>query len=155
MQSVKTACNKFKREEVPMSKERTAFDPSGIIVFNRDVTTEDFKMIPESFEGDIIVHGDCNLYSEELNETYDLNQNASLWCMGAIYAKHIKINGSIFSEKEIHCDDLIVSEDVACNDEVDCRQLKVIGSFFCKGFLYASKSISVLGHFECMHDTNC
>lgn len=61
-----------------MNKERTAFDPSGIIVFNRDVTIEDFGNIPKSFNGDIIVHGDCNLYSKEKDEVYDLNLNASL-----------------------------------------------------------------------------
>lgn len=138
-----------------MDKERTAFDPGEIIVFNRDVTIEDFGIIPKSFHGDIVVNGDCNLYSEELDEVYDLNLNASLWCMGAVICNHIKINGDLFSEKEIHCDDLIVSGDIVCNDEVDCGPLQVIGDFFCEGYFFAAEGISVLGHFECMHDTNC
>ncbi len=138
-----------------MNKERTTFDPSGIIVFNRDVTIEDFGMIPKSFHGDIVVNGDCNLYSEEKNENYNLMLNASLWCMGVIYGNDIKVNGDIFSEKEIHCNKLIVSGNISCNNEVDCSQLDVIGDFFCVGYLYASKSIRVLGHLECMHDTEC
>ena len=111
---------------------------------------EELKMIPEDFEGDIVILGDLSGHSIQVN--------GNLWVMGKIFTHKIIVNGSLYCYDRVEANYITVKEDLIIFDtyldyshcvpgawpSITAKHLIVGGNVECSGTLDAS-DVSVEG----------
>lgn len=123
---------------------------NGIIVFDRDFTVKDLKAIPKDFCGDIVVHGDIELFVAETEEYAPLITKCCVWCEGDVYCNNIICESSIYVKGVIHAVDIVCAEDIDCTGEMDFGNLECLGDVFCGGYFYSDTGrLIIKGTLEC------
>lgn len=89
--------------------EQKVVNQRPIVVFNHDITEKDLRIIPDNFDGDIIVHG-------FIESTEKISIAGNLWVYGGII-----------------CCEVEVEKDLVCEGTITCHILDVKGNFLCKG----------------------
>lgn len=102
----------------------------GVIVFERDVTSEDLSSIP--FDWDVVVHGNvylvsnvtikCNLFVTGNIEAY--KDEAELYSLS--------VEGTLFCEGHIDCGEVVIAGDLVCGKSVKCYEINILGELICK-----------------------
>lgn len=130
-----------------MNKEQKAINRNAVVVFNKDVSAEELmKMIPDDFEGDIVIHG-------ELIGNKDISISGNIFCE-TFKGQHICCvkYGDFICESDIDSMDIEVNGSFVCGGDIDSGSIKVNENFICEGNNVTSGSIQVEGKMSCKGD---
>lgn len=108
-----------------MNKERKVIEPNAIVVFDRDVVTNELNQLFKIFDGDIVINGDLIFDGESLDIECD-----NLYVKGEIAISNyvhtnICLDANLYVENSIDCTDIDVNGCVCCMGSIDSYNINV------------------------------
>lgn len=146
-----------------MNKERKVIEPNAIIIFDRDVNSNELVKLPADFQGDIVINGmlvfdeklitiKCdNLYADRVDSDISkISIIGNLYTKGDIDVYGIEVNGSMYCEGDFNSTDVVITEDFAVKGKVTANNFDIYvgGDFTCEGSIEDVDSLKVLGKFK-------
>ena len=141
-----------------MDKERKTIGLDSTIIFKRNVKSSELTaIIPQNFQGDIIINGNLDIKEDlciRCNNLYAVNvisECASIYVEGNLYSiedlwcDNLKVNGSFYCEGKVDSMDILVSQDfIAKSLETNGFEVTIGGDFICDN-VESMESITVYG----------
>ena len=134
-----------------MKQATKGIQPNSIIVFNRDFTEEDLKMIPKDFCGDIVVHGNIFIvcyYCIDV-EPDNLKTKGSIWCDGLMSCANLECK-NLYVKGMMDAHNITCEGDIIAESGILCIDLNCKGNMICKGAIQSGGGeLHIDGSLQC------
>ena len=150
-----------------MNKERKVIPRNAIVVFDRDVRTNELNALFKDFHGDIVINGGLLLYEEDLCINCDnlyvegigpisgfgypgIRMKGNLYVNGDCDIYDIEVNGSVYCQGNFESTEIDIAEDFFVKGEVDSFRchIHVGGEFICQSSVKNVRSLWTLDKYS-------